>query len=330
MVKVYRDEDADLSALEEKTIAVIGYGNQGRAQALNMRDSGLEVIIGNIRDESYQRAVEDGFPTYSIPEAAEKGSIVLLLLPDEVQPKVYERDIKPHLDEGDALVFAHGYNIHYGFIQPPENIDILLLAPRMIGRYVRELYVEGYGAPAFIAVHQDASGKALERLLALAKAIGATRAGALEVSFAIETELDHFSEHYVAPLIARALLLSFEILTEMGYPPEAVLLELYMSGELSEVAKAMALDGLYGQLPLHSRTSQYGQLLYAERVLPDGEKQLIREIVKEIQTGVFAREWSLEQRLGYPVFRKLWERAMRHPINEAERRLRELVSIRLP
>jgi len=195
---------------------------------------------------------------------------------------------------------------------------------------VRELYVKGHGAPAFIAVHQDASGRALERLLALAKAIGATRAGALEVSFAIETELDHFSEHYVAPLIARALLLSFEVLTEMGYPPEAVLLELYMSGELSEVAKAMALDGLYGQLPLHSRTSQYGQLLYAERVLPDGERQRIREIVKEIQTGVFAREWSLEQRLGYPVFRKLLERALKHPINEAERRLRKLVSIRLP
>ena len=329
MVKVYHDGDADLSVLNGETIAVIGYGNQGRAQALNMRESGLEVIVGNIRDRSFARAQEDGFPAYPIAEAAERGTILFILLPDEVQPKVFESEIRPGLRPRKALVFAHGYNIHYGFLEPPQDVDVLLLAPRMVGRFVRELYERGTGAPVFMYAHQDASGRARERVLALARAIGASRVGAMEITFAEETELDHFTEHFVAPVISRAFILSFEVLTEMGYTPEAVVLELYASGELSEVAKAMAIDGLVKQLPLHSRTSQYGQLTYAERVMPDGEKELIRRIVREIKNGTFAREWQMEQQVGYPVFRRLLKRAMEHPINEAERRLKEQVSIKL-
>jgi ketol-acid reductoisomerase len=327
MVRVYHEDDADLSVLDGETISVIGYGNQGRAQALNMRDSRIKVIVGNIPDESFKRAKEDGFDAYTISEAAEKGSIIFILLPDEVQPKVFEEDIEPHLTLGKALVFAHGYNLHYGFLSPPKEVDVILLAPRMVGKFVRELYDKGTGAPVFFCAHQDFTGRAMERALALAKGIGATRVGAMEVTVAEETELDHFSEHFIAPVLSRAFILSYEVLTEMGYTPEAVLLELYASGEMGEVTKSMAVDGLVVQLPFHSKTSQYGQLTYADRVMSDDSKGLIRQIVREIQEGTFAREWQMEQRLGYPVFKKLLERAYQHPINEAERRLKEKIHI---
>ncbi|HUS78526.1 MAG TPA: ketol-acid reductoisomerase [Patescibacteria group bacterium] len=307
----------------------MGYGNQGRAQALNMRDSGIRVIVGNIEDASFEMAQKDGFEVLPISEAAERGTIIFILLPDEVQPQVYESEIKPHLKPGKALVFAHGYNIHYGFLRPPKEVDILPLAPRMVGKFVRELYEKGTGAPVIFHAHQDATGRAKERVLALAKGIGATRVGAMEVTMAEETELDHFSEHFIAPIISRAIILSFEVLTEMGYTPEAVLLEIYASGEMGEVTKSMAVDGLVAQLPFHSRTSQYGQLTYAERVMPDSEKDLIRQIGREIQEGSFAREWQLEQQLGYPVFRKLLEKAFKHPINEMERTLKEKISIEI-
>lgn len=329
MVNVYYDKDADLSFLKDETVAVVGYGNQGRAQALNMRDSGLNVVVGSIKDASWDRAVGDGFNVYPISEAAELGTIILLLIPDEVQPMVYERDVKDHLKPGKALVFAHGYNIHYGFITPPENIDLLLLAPRMIGTYVRELFLKGSGAPAFIFVNQDASGRGKGRVLALAKAIGATRVGAMEISFAEETELDHFTEHFIAPVIMRCLQLSFEVLVEEGYTPEAIVLEQYASGELSEVFKEMAVMGLFKQMALHSTTSQYGTLIYGDRVMPDEVRKLIKQIVKEIKTGVFAREWMLEQKMGYPVFKKLKEMALKHPINDVERRLRDMIRISL-
>jgi ketol-acid reductoisomerase len=328
MVKVYYDKDANLSILKDEKIAIIGYGNQGRAQALNMRDSGLDVIIGNIKDAYWDKAIEDGFDVYPISEAAKEGTIIFLLVPDEIQPMVYEENIKPNLAREDALVFAHGYNIHYGFIIPPRNIDVLLLAPRMIGASVRSLFKKGSGAPAFISVYQDVSGKAKERVLALAKAIGATRVGAMEISFAEETELDHFSEHFLWPVILRAIQLSFEVLVAEGYTAEAIVLEQWASGEASEVFKEAAIRGIFKQLSLHSTTSQYGQLLYGSYILPEKEtKKRIRKIIKEIKDGSFARKWMMERKRGYPVFRKLKERALRHPINEAERRLKEKVKI---
>ena len=327
LARIYHDKDADLKVLDGETIAIIGYGNQGRSQALNLRDSGLKVIVGNIRDASFDRAKADGFEVYDIREAYEKATIVLLLLPDEVQPKVYEADIKPAMKKGKTLVFAHGYNLHYGFLKPDADVDVLLLAPRMVGKFVRELYEKGTGAPVFFCVHQDASGKAMSKVLALAKGIGATRVGAMEVNVADETELDHFSEHWIAPMISRVLILGYEVLIEMGYDPDAVLMETYMSGELGEVCSSLAKDGLVVQLPFHSRTSQFGQLLYADRVLPDEAKDLIREIVMEIKNGKFAKEWQLEQVLGYPVFNKLMAMAKSHPINEAERQLKERVKV---
>lgn len=327
MVNAYYDEDADLSAVKDETIAIIGYGNQGRAQGLNMRDSGLNVVVGNIKDASWDMAAKDGFEVYSIGDAAELAGVILLLVPDEVQPEVFEEEVKNKLRPGKSLVFAHGYNIHYGFITPPKYVDVLLLAPRMMGVYVRELFVKGSGAPAFIFAHQNASGKAKEKTLALAKAIGATRAGAMEISFAEETELDHFTEHFIMPVIIRALQLSFEVLVEEKYTPEAVVLEHYASGELSEIFKEMAKVGIFKQMPLHSTTSQYGTLSYGKRVMPDETKKLIKEIIREIKTGVFAREWMMEQKTGYPVFKKLRQMVFTHPINEVERRLKEMVKI---
>ncbi len=331
MVKVYYDNDADLQALEGETITIVGYGNQGRAQAQNMRDSGLKVTVGSRRDPDWDRAVQDGFEVYPISEAVGRASIIFLLLPDEVQATVYEREVKDKLSAGKALVFAHGYSVHYGFVIPPKNVDLLLLAPRVTGVDVRDRFVKGHGAPAFVSVEQDASGKAKERLLALAKAIGATRVGAMEISLAEETELDHFNEHWTAPMMKRTILLAYEVLVEeFGYTPEAVLMELYISEERADFLREFARTGFYKEIKFHSTTSQYGTLSRAPRVLPDETKETIRGIVKDIREGIFAREWQLEQALGYPVFNKLKELAFKHPINEAERQLKEVVKIENP
>lgn len=331
MVKVYYDNDADLSVLKGETVAIVGYGNQGQAQAQNMRDSGLNVIVGSRRDPDWDGAVQDGFEVCPISEAAERGSIIFLLLPDEMQPTVYEREIKDRLSAGKALVFAHGYSIHYGFVTPPEHVDLLLLAPRVTGIDVRDRFVKGHGAPAFVYAEQDASGRAKERLLALAKAIGATRAGAMEISFAEETELDHFNEHWIAPMIKRTILLAYEVLVEeFGYTPEAVLMELYISEERADFLREFGKTGFYEEIKFHSTTSQYGTLSRAPRVLPDEAKKTIREIIKDIRTGVFAREWQSEQARGFPAFNKLKGQAFKHPINEAERQVKELVRIEKP
>jgi len=328
LVKVYYDSDADLSVLKDETVAVVGYGNQGRSQAQNMRDSGLKVIIGGRRDPDWDRAVEDGFEVCPVGEAAERGSIIFLLLPDEVQPGIYEQEIKSRLTPGKGLVFAHGYTVHYGFISPPEDVDLLLLAPRAMGIDVRERFRRGHGAPAFVYVGQDASGKAKDRLLALARAIGATRVGAMEISFAEETELDHLDEQWISPMIKRTMLLAYEVLVEeFGYTPEAVAMELYVSGERADILRECGRTGLYREFQFHSRTSQYGTLSRAPYVLPDSAKEIVRKIVDDIKTGAFAREWQLEQMAGFPVFGRLKELASKHPINETEERLKELVKI---
>ncbi|MBN1459643.1 MAG: NAD(P)-binding domain-containing protein, partial [Armatimonadetes bacterium] len=191
MAKIYTDADADPSLLKDKTVAVIGYGNQGRAQALNLRDSGVEVVIGGLPDATLEQAKQDGLPTMSVAEAAAAGDIICLLIPDDVQQTVYRKEILPHLSPGKALDFAHGYNVHYGFIAPPKEIDVIMVAPRMIGVGVRDAYTAGKGVPAFLAVQQDGSGKAWAKTLALARALGCTRTGAIESTFAEETELDH-------------------------------------------------------------------------------------------------------------------------------------------
>ena len=320
---IYKDGDADLSALEGRQVALMGYGNQGRAQGLNMRDSGLDVIVGNIRDESFERAQTDGFLTMSIAEAAQAGDVLCLFLPDEVQQAVYESEIEPHLEPGKTLNFAHGYTIRYDIIRPPANVDVVMVAPRMIGVGVRERFVAGSGAPAFVAVEQDTTGEAWPTVLAIAKAIGATRVGALRSTFAEETELDHFAEQAVWPVIVRLLTLSYEVLVDRGYQPEAVLLELYGSGEAAQVFQEMAEVGLFKQMSFHSQTSQYGTLSRGPHVLPDAFRQTLDEALDAIQSGDFAEEWEAEQERGYPVFKRLKGKALSHPMNAIEEELRE-------
>ncbi len=324
-MKVYYDSDADINALEGQTVGIIGYGNQGRAQALNMRDSGVNVIIGSISDRSFERAQEDGFPTMPIAEAVNQADIIFLLVPDEVQRNVFENVINPHLRAGQTINFAHGYNIRFGLIHPPADVDVIMIAPRMIGIGVRERFEEGSGAPAFIAVEQDATGQAWAKALALAKAIGATRAGALGLTFAEETEMDLFMEQGVWPVITRVLVLAFEILTRQGFPTEAVIMELYGSGEAAQIFKEMAEVGLYQQMSFHSQTSQYGTLSRGPKMLPDGFRDKMQEALNAIRDGSFAIEWEAEQKAGYPEFRRLKEAGLAHPINEAEKRLQRIV-----
>jgi ketol-acid reductoisomerase len=322
----YYDADADLEVLRSKTLGIVGYGNQGRSQALNLRDSGLKVVIGALRDESAQKAESDGFSVISIAEAAEQSDVLSLLIPDEVQRQVYEEVVHPKLHSGQTLNFAHGYNVHYRLIVPPKEVDVIMVAPRMIGAIVREAYVQGGGSPAFVAVAQDASGRALQTALAFAKGIGATRAAALKTTFAQETELDLFHEQGLWPLLVRTMLTAYEFLVARGFPPEMVALEMYGSEEAAEVLREMARMGFFKQMRLHSQTSQYGTLSRANAVpfVPD-IRAFMEKAMQGIRDGSFAEEWRREQGGHYVQFSQLRAQAEEHPLNKAEERVRHLL-----
>ncbi|MFC6907096.1 ketol-acid reductoisomerase [Halalkalicoccus tibetensis] len=305
---IFYEDDADMSILNEKTIAIIGYGNQGRAQALNMQDSGVEdIIVGNRSDDSRKQAREDGFEDYDIAEAAERADIIFLLIPDEVAPGIYQEEIEPGLEAGNTVNFASGYNITYDFIEPTADLDTIMVAPRMIGDLVRELYEEGDGAPSMIAVNQDYSGNAQETALALSKAIGSTRSGVIEGTFEMETKIDLLTEQALIPLFFNAIAAKYEIEREAGIPGEVILLEQYLSQEMAHIFEVMGTDGFIGQLPLHSQTSQYGQMSRAEAYNREEMKSYMRERLREIETGSFAREWTNEQQAGYPMLNRLYK-----------------------
>ena len=327
MSKIYFDTDADLSYIEGKTIAILGYGNQGRSQALNLRDSGLDVIVGSREDGSAVQAREDEFTVYGWAEAVARAQIIFLLIPDEIMPQFYDEYIQPGLDEHDMLVFASGYNIFYGFMQPSSSTDVVMLAPRMIGHGVRSTYVEGQGFPSLIAVEQDASGQAFDRLLALSKAVGTTRMGAILSSFEEETVVDLFSEH-LSPLYA--IRRHFEALVEAGYNPWVAILELYGSGEGVEINKACVEQGLWGQITTHSRTSQYGQDVYGRISIEadTAEKTRLHGIINHIKDGSFAKEWALEQQAGEPMFQRIRADNLKHPLVQAEDELYKLLGRR--
>lgn len=324
MPKVYFDQDADLAHLQDQTIAILGYGNQGRSQALNLRDSGVNVIVGSREDSSATGARDDGFEVYPWAEASTKADIIFLLVPDEVMPHLFKTHIEPGLTAGNMLVFASGYNVFHGFIQAAAEIDVVMLAPRMIGHGVRTTYVEGQGFPSLIAVDQDGSGQALPRLLALCKGVGSTRMGAIESSFEEETVVDLFAEHLASLYALRRY---FEVLTEAGYDPWVVMLEFYASGEGIETAKAYVEQGLWGQISEHSRTSQYGQEVtgLASPADDEAEKRRLHAMIDHIRNGEFAKEWMLEQQTGEPVFRRIRQQNLEHPMIKAEHELYKIL-----
>ncbi|MDH3709893.1 MAG: ketol-acid reductoisomerase [Cyclobacteriaceae bacterium] len=317
--QTFYDSDADLKHIQSKSIGIIGYGNQGRAQALNLRDSGIvDISIGGIKDSSLERAVSDGFNTGTIEEVAANADILFLLIPDEVLPAIYQKSIAPHLKSQVILNFASGYNITFQKIIPSPQADVIMVAPRMIGEGVRDLYSKGAGYPCFVAVEQDCSGKGLTTALAIAKGIGATKIGATQVTFKQETIMDLFAEQATWPLIEKVLVSAFEFQVAQGLPAAAVLSELYLSKEPAYMFEKMADIGFFKQMDLHSRTSQYGQLSRFEQVDATFIQEFMSKAFKEINDGRFAEEWEQEQATGMNNFKKLKSQALAHEMNQVE------------
>ena len=326
MAKIYFAEDGDLDILKDKTISVLGYGNQGAAQAHNLRDSGVKVVVGNTRDASFEKAIADGFEAYTVPEAVKRSDIHLLLVPDEVMPQMFKQDVATNLDPGQAIVIASGYNITYGFLKYPASVDVLMIAPRMIGTGVRSGYISGKGFPSLVSVHQNATGGAKALMLALSKGIGTLMGGAVESNCDEETLCDLFNEHFG---YVYALRRAYEVLVEAGASPEAALLEFWASGEEMELARVHMTHGLFHQLNLHSQTSQYGQevtgrLTAGEEIV---ERDRLRRIISNIKDGVFAKDWALEQLSAFPVWHRVRRDNMAHPLIAEEERLLRLLGV---
>jgi ketol-acid reductoisomerase len=318
-MKLLKDSVASLEPLRGKTIAILGYGNQGRAQALNLRDSGISVIVGN-RDDAYRtQAKADGFEVLEIQEAARAGDVLAILTTDESQPLIWAEQIAPGVSAGKTLVWASGYNVGFGLVTPPPDVDVVMVAPRMTGAMVRKLYEHGKGAIAQFAVHQDASGQARPMTLALCKGIGLTRAGVFESTFREEAELDLFAEQVVWAGLTAWIVECFEIGVEAGFSPELMVMELYASGEASEILGHMAENGFFRQMRFHSTTSQYGTLSRGPGLIAEETKQKARAILRDdVQGGAFAREWSQEQAGGSRKLRALMDRALAHAMSRAE------------
>jgi ketol-acid reductoisomerase len=322
MATIYREGNLDL--LSGK-VAVLGYGSQGHAHALNLRDSGVEVEVG-LREGSSSRAAaeEAGLTAGTVAEVVRDAQLVSILLPDQVQKQVYEEEVAPHLSPGATLLFAHGFNVHYGRVAPPAGHDVIMVAPKGPGHIVRRLFEEGFGTPALVAVAQDASGGAFETGLAYAAGIGATRAGVIETTFAEETETDLFGEQAVlcggTTELVRA---GFETLVEAGYQPEAAYYECLH--ELKLIVDLMWEGGLAGMRYSISDTAEYGDLTRGPRVIDEHVRERMREILADIQSGVFAREWIEQMDSGEPRLRELRAEAQEQPIEQVGRDLRGLM-----
>ncbi len=332
-LRVFGQADGDLSSLAERTIAFVGYGNQGRAQALNLRDSlaaaGVRapVTISALRDETWSRAEQDGFDVRTVADAVGAASIVFLLIPDEVLQPVFEAEIAPLLRPGSTLVFASGYNLFYETIAVPAEVDVVLLAPRMIGEKVRALFERGEGFYSYISVEKDATGNAWPTVLALAKGIGTLRLGALEISARQETIIDLYMEQGYGALFGRLVFETLAAAVEAGMPAEAMILELYLSGEMAETMHAMAEHGFVEQSHLHSPTSQYGGMTRSLRVDREALRKHLLTALEEITNGDFAKEWEAERASGYKNFENLRDLGTQHnPFTPAEERLRKLFS----
>ncbi len=325
-MKIYYDKDVKKGILEGKTIAVIGYGSQGHAHAQNLRDSGLNVIVGQRPGSAnYDLAVKHGFKPVSAAEAAKKADLIMILVPDHVQADLYRQDIEPNLDSGNMLLFSHGFNIHFGQIVAPKDVDVAMVAPKGPGHLVRREYEIGRGVPCLVAVEQDASGNALDLALGYAQGIGGTRAGVIETTFKEETETDLFGEQCVlCGGVSELIKAGFETLVEAGYQPEIAYFE--CCHELKLIVDLIYEGGLSRMRYSISDTAEYGDLTRGKRVITQETRQEMKRILEEIQSGNFAKEWLLENRVNRPVFNALRKREREHMLEQVGERLREMMS----
>ncbi|MEU5261340.1 ketol-acid reductoisomerase [Amycolatopsis sp. NPDC003865] len=325
-VEIFYDDDADLSIIQGRKVAVIGYGSQGHAHSLSLRDSGVDVRIGLPEgSKSRAKAEEQGLRVLTPAEASAEADLIMILAPDTKQRFIYEQDIAPNLKDGDALFFGHGFNIRYDLIKPPAGVDVAMVAPKGPGHLVRRQFVDGKGVPALIAVEQDASGNAQALALSYAAAIGGARAGVIKTTFTEETETDLFGEQAVLCGGASALVQTgFEVLTEAGYAPEIAYFEVLH--ELKLIVDLMYEGGIARQRYSISDTAEYGDLTRGPRVISPAVKEEMKKILGEIQDGTFAREWVAEDEAGRPNFTKLEEQGNQHPIEATGKKLRDLMS----
>lgn len=326
MAKRYYEKDGDLSLLNGKTVAIIGYGSQGHAHALNLRDSGVNVVVGLPEtSKSRGKAEAAGLKVLSVADAAKAGDLIMLLMPDHVQADVYNNDIAPALGPGKTLMFAHGFNIHFGFITVPETVDVTMVAPKAPGHRVRELYTEGVGVPALVAVHQNASGKALENSLAYARGLGSLKAGVIETTFKEETESDLFGEQAVLCGGVSALInAGFETLTEAGYDPEIAYFECLH--ELKLIVDLIYEGGLGYMRFSVSDTAEYGDYVTGPRIITDETKAEMKKVLAEIQAGTFAKNWMAENKNGRGKFLAMREEGKKLPIEKIGAELREMMT----
>jgi ketol-acid reductoisomerase len=322
---MYYEKDVNTEALKGKKIAILGYGSQGHAHARNLKDSGYDVRVGlRAESSSVEKAEEAGLKVLGISDAVAEADVIMILLPDTEQKRVYELEIAPHLKAGDTLLFAHGFNIRFDLITPPADVDVAMVAPKGPGHLVRRTYVEGGGVPCLIAVHQDASGHAKEVALAYAHGIGGTRAGVLETTFKEETETDLFGEQAVLCGGVTALVRAgYETLTEAGYQPESAYFECLH--ELKLIVDLMYEQGITGMRYSISDTAEYGDLTRGSRIISAAVKAEMKEVLNEIQDGRFAAEWIKENEIGRPRYRELKEAGRRHPIEQIGTKLREMM-----
>ncbi|WP_313715641.1 ketol-acid reductoisomerase [Arsenicicoccus bolidensis] len=326
MAEMYYDDDADLSIIQGRKVAVIGYGSQGHAHALNLRDSGVDVRVGlQEGSKSRAKAQDEGLRVVTPAEAVEEADVIVILTPDQVQRHVYAQDIEPGLTEGDALVFGHGFNIRFGYIQPPKGVDVILVAPKAPGHTVRREYVAGRGIPDIIAVEQDASGSAWDLAKSYAKGIGGTRAGVIKTTFTEETETDLFGEQAVLCGGASQLVMyGFETLTEAGYQPEVAYFECLH--ELKLIVDLMIEGGIAKQRWSISDTAEFGDYVSGPRVISPEVKDNMKAVLADIQDGTFAKRFIDDQDAGAPEFKRLREQGAQHPIEATGRKLRGLMS----
>ncbi|MEG6523359.1 ketol-acid reductoisomerase [Desulfotomaculum sp. 1211_IL3151] len=326
MVKVYYDGDANLEFLKGKKIAVLGYGSQGHAQAQSLRDSGLDVVVGLRKDSaSWSKVEADGLQVATVSDACAQAAVIQILLPDEIQGRVYAEEIEPYLSEGKALMFSHGFNIHFGQIVPPKNVDVFLVAPKSPGHLVRRMYAEGKGVPGLVAIHQDYTGKAKDIALAYAKGIGCTKAGVFETSFKEETETDLFGEQAVlCGGVSELIKAGFDTLVEAGYAPEMAYFECLH--ELKLIVDLIYEGGLSRMRYSISNTAEYGDYMIGPRIITEETRDEMRQVLMEIQDGTFARNWMLENQVKSPQFSAIRKMEKEHQIEEVGARLREMMS----